>query len=81
MTSAERNWKQRIISAQLYYDIGQLKAAVVAFTGVLNTYPESEKADLYKLMIIKSDYRYAEMSIEEKQLSRFEQVITDCNDF
>ena len=68
-------------SAQLYYDLGQFRAAAVAFSSVLNSYPESSKADEYKLMIIKSYYRYAELSVEEKKQERFEQVINECNDF
>ncbi len=68
-------------SAQLYYDIGQFRAAGVAFTALLNGYPESMKGDEYKLMIIKSYYRFAEMSIEEKKVERYEQVITECNEF
>ncbi|MBS1621345.1 MAG: outer membrane protein assembly factor BamD [Bacteroidetes bacterium] len=68
-------------SAQLYYDLGQFRAAGVSFTGVLNNYPDSPKADEYKLMVIKSYFRYAEMSIIEKKKERFEQVINECNDF
>jgi outer membrane protein assembly factor BamD len=68
-------------SALLYYDIGQFRAAGVSFTALLNAYPESMKGDEYKLMIIKSYYRFAEMSIEEKKIERFEQVITECNEF
>lgn len=68
-------------SAQLYYDVGQFRAAGVSFTTLLNTYPESLKGDLYKLMIIKAYYRYAEMSVEEKKIERFEQVINECNEF
>jgi outer membrane protein assembly factor BamD len=68
-------------SAQLYYDLGQFRAAGVAFTTLLDSYPESMKADEYKLMIIKSYYRFAELSIEEKQLERYEQVISECNEF
>jgi outer membrane protein assembly factor BamD len=68
-------------SANLYFDLGQFRAAGVAFTALLNTYPESMKADEYKLMIIKSYYRFAEMSIEEKKVERYEQVITECNEF
>jgi outer membrane protein assembly factor BamD len=65
----------------LYFDIGQFRAAGVAFATLLNSYPESLKGDEYKLMMIKSYYRFAEMSIEEKKTERFEQVITECNDF
>lgn len=68
-------------SAQLYYDLSQYRAAGVAFTSLLNDYPESDKADEYKLMVIKSYFRFAEMSVEEKKAERFEQVITECNDF
>ncbi len=68
-------------SATLYYDMNQFRAAGVAFSTLLNSFPESEKADEYKLMIIKSYYRFAEMSIDEKKTERFEQVINECNEF
>jgi outer membrane protein assembly factor BamD len=68
-------------SAQLYYDLGQFRAAGVAFTALLDSYPESMKADEYKLMIIKSYYRFAELSVEEKQVERYEQVVSECNEF
>ncbi len=68
-------------SARLYYDMGQFRASGVSFTTLLNVYPESIIADEYKLMIIKSYYRFAELSVEEKKVERFEQVITECNEF
>ncbi|HKZ64997.1 MAG TPA: outer membrane protein assembly factor BamD [Chitinophagaceae bacterium] len=68
-------------SAKLYFDMGQFRAAGVSFTTLLNGFPESEKADEYKLMIIKSYFRFAEMSIEEKKPERFEKVINECEDF
>ena len=68
-------------AAVLYYDLGQFKAAGVTFTTLLNDYPESAKADEYKLMIIKSYFRYAQMSVEEKKPARFEQVINEYYEF
>jgi len=68
-------------SAQLYYELGQFRAAGVAFATLLDSYPESVKGDQYKLMIIKSYFRYAELSVEEKKVERFEQVIAVCNEF
>lgn len=68
-------------SAQLYYDIGQFRAAGVAFSTLMNVYPESLKGDEYKLMIIKAYYRFAEMSVEEKKVERYTQVVTQCNEF
>lgn len=68
-------------AAQLYYDLGQFRAAAVAFAEVLNNYPDSDKADQYKLMTIRSYYRYAELSVEDKKMERFEKVVEECNDF
>jgi outer membrane protein assembly factor BamD len=68
-------------SAELYYNLGQFKAAAIAFTTLMNNFPDSEKSDSYKILVIKSYYQYAIMSIDEKKLERFEQVITECNDF
>ena len=68
-------------SAQLYFDMGQYRAAGVAFSTLLNNYPESDKADEYKLMVIRSYFRFAELSIEDKKPERYEQVITECNEF
>lgn len=68
-------------SAELYYNVGQFKAAAIAFTNLMNNYPESVKSDSYKLQAIKSYYEYASLSIEEKKEERFQQVITECNDF
>ncbi|MES1226758.1 MAG: outer membrane protein assembly factor BamD [Bacteroidota bacterium] len=67
--------------AQLYFDLGQFRAAGVAFSSLLNAYPESLKADEYKLMIIRSYFKFAELSVEEKKPERYEQVITECNEF
>lgn len=68
-------------AAILYHDLGQFRAAGVTFTKLLNDYPESMRADEYKLWIIKSYYRFAEMSVEEKKVERFEQVVNECIEF
>jgi outer membrane protein assembly factor BamD len=68
-------------NAQLYYDLGYFRAAGVALNSLMNSYPDSEKSDQYKLLIIRADYQYALQSIEEKKEDRFEQVVTQCNEF
>lgn len=68
-------------AAQLYFDLGQFRAAAVAFNTMLNDYAESERAPVYKLMAIKSYFRFAEMSVEEKKAERFEKVIEEAADF
>ena len=72
--------KERM-AAQLYYDLGQFRAAGVAFTSLLGNFPDAQKGDEYKLMVIKSYFRFAELSIDERKAERFEQVISECNDF
>jgi outer membrane protein assembly factor BamD len=68
-------------AAQLYYDMGQFKAAAVAYNELLSAYPDAAKGDEYKLMSIKSYFRFAELSVEEKKSERFEKVVQECNDF
>jgi outer membrane protein assembly factor BamD len=68
-------------AAKLYYDLGQFRAAAVTFTTVSDNYPESNRADEYKYMAIRSYYRYAELSVVEKQTERFEKVIAECQEF
>lgn len=68
-------------SAQLYYDLSYYKAAAVAFATLIDDYPDSEKGDEYKLASIKAYYKYAEMSVPEKQEERFSKVVTECSDF
>lgn len=67
--------------AQLYYDLSEFRSSAIAFSNLLNNYPESVSADFYKMMIVKSCYKYAKMSISEKQEERFEKVITEYADF
>lgn len=68
-------------SAELYYNVGSFRAAAITFTNLLNHYPESKRADEYKLMVIKSYYQYALMSIETKLQERYGQVVSEYYDF
>lgn len=68
-------------AAALYYKLQQYRAAGLAFTDLLNDYPESALGDQYKLMSIKSYYQFAKLSIGEKQQERYEKVVTEYNDF
>ncbi len=47
----------------------------------MNNYPESTKGEDYKLAIVKSYYRFAKMSIIEKQTERYEKVVSEYEDF
>jgi outer membrane protein assembly factor BamD len=56
-------------------------AAGIAYSSLMNNFPDSEKREEYKLQVIKSYYLYARNSIDEKKAERYEKVITECNDF
>lgn len=68
-------------AAELYYNMGQYRAAAIAFTNLTNNYPESVKGEQYKLKIVKSYYKFAKQSILDKQVERFEQVTQEYEDF
>ena len=68
-------------AADLYYNLGQHRAAALSYTNLLNSYPESTRGDEYKLRILKSYYKFAKLSIVEKQIERYEKVIAEYQDF
>jgi outer membrane protein assembly factor BamD len=68
-------------SADLYYSMGHYRAAAIAYTSLVNSFPDTKKGDEYKLQAIKSYYLYAENSIEDKRAARYEQVVAEVNDF
>jgi outer membrane protein assembly factor BamD len=67
--------------AQLYYNLGQFRASGIAFNNLLNNYSESVKGEQYKLMVVKSYYKFAKLSVIEKQQERFEKVVIEYLDF
>ncbi len=68
-------------AAKLYYNLGQYKASGIAYTSLINNYPYSTSADSYKLAVIKSYYKYATLSIQERREERYIKVIAEVNDF
>ena len=68
-------------AAELYYNMGQYRAAAIAFTNLTNNYPESLKGEDYKLKTVKAYYKFAKLSYEEKQVERFEKVVAEYEDF
>ena len=67
--------------AELYYNLGQYRAAAIAFDALLNNYPESLKGDEYKLRAVKAYYKFAKLSIVDKQIERYEKVVSEYQDF
>jgi outer membrane protein assembly factor BamD len=73
--------EKELRGADLYFKVGQYRAAAICYNSLLNNYPESVNADKYKLQGIKAYYRFAKLSIADKQLERFEKVLTEYQDF
>lgn len=73
--------QKELRAADLYFKVGQYRAAALTYNSLLNNYPESPAADTYKLQSIKSYYKYAKLSIADKQSERFEKVISEYEDF
>ncbi len=68
-------------AAELYYNMGQFRAAAIAYTTLINNYPESMQGEEYMLKAVKSYYRFAKLSITDKQIERFEKVIDEYQYF
>ncbi|MES2892443.1 MAG: outer membrane protein assembly factor BamD [Bacteroidota bacterium] len=68
-------------AADLYFKVGQFRAAALAYSSLLNNYPESASGDKYKINVLRSYYRFAKLSVVDKQVERFEKVVTEYQDF
>lgn len=73
--------EKELRSADLYFKVGQYRAAAITYNTLLNSYPESASSDVYKMQTIKSYYKFARLSIVDKQIERFEKVIAEYQDF
>ena len=73
--------EKELRSADLYFKVGQYRAAAITYNSLLNSYPESASSDIYKMQTIRSYYKFAKLSIADKQLERYEKVITEYQDF
>ena len=68
-------------AADLYYKVGQYRAAALSYQTLLNNYPEAINGDEYLFLAIKSFYKFAKLSIQEKQIERYEKVTNVYQDF
>jgi outer membrane protein assembly factor BamD len=68
-------------AAELYFNLGNYKAAAISFESVAENFPDSKLADEYKYQTIKAFYKYAELSFEEKQEERYTKVLNECIEF
>jgi len=67
--------------AQLYFDLQQYQAAVHSFEGLLTEYPETERVQEVRFMIVKASFLLAEKSVYNKKQERFESTLNYANIF
>ncbi len=67
--------------ADLYFKLNDYKAARHTYQSVLKDYPDALEAERARFMIVKSDYKLAQNSIELTQIERFQDAVESYKDF
>ncbi len=79
-------------NAKLYYDLGSYfgnclgegnnyQACIVTAQNALKDYPYSNKREAFATLIMKGKFELAKMSVEEKQLERYQDAEDECYGF
>ncbi len=69
--------KKSFYNAQLYYKLGDYKAAIVALENVIVEYPNTEYREEVLYLIVKSNFLLADNSVLEKQQERYQATIDE----
>jgi outer membrane protein assembly factor BamD len=69
------------LSAKLYYDMKQYKAAVVALNNSLKEYANSKYREKMMYLKLNSLFQYAELSMATKQKERYQAALDDYYSF
>jgi len=69
------------LSAKLYYDMKQYKAAVVALNNSLKEYADTKYREEMMFLKLRSLYMYADLSQPQKQKERFQETLDDYYSF
>jgi outer membrane protein assembly factor BamD len=66
---------------QLYYNMSQYQAAIASFKKMLIDFPESERAENIRFLILKAEFDYAVHSIYDKRIERYAEAKLMYNDY
>lgn len=77
---------KQLQSAQLYYNLGtyggnNFQSAIIVAQNALKNYPYSIYKEQFDMLILKSRFKEAELSISEKQADRFRTVVDEYYTF
>ncbi|RPH73538.1 outer membrane protein assembly factor BamD [bacterium] len=73
----EKMMEKAYISAQLYYNLNNYKAAVVSLGNCLADFPDSKYREEIMFKLLKAKYLLAVNSIQSKQTERFQDAIDE----
>jgi outer membrane protein assembly factor BamD len=73
----EKLVEKSFISAKLYYDMSEYRAAITALKNSLNTFPDSKYREDQLYMILDSSYKLADNSIPSRRRERFQNTIDE----
>ncbi len=84
--------RKQYLAAKLYYNLGSYfgnctsggnnyEACIVTAQNALNDYPYTPMREDFAILIMKSKYELAQMSIESKRMQRFQDAEDECYGF
>jgi outer membrane protein assembly factor BamD len=68
--------KKAFDECNLYYDLKQYQAAITSFDNMLKDYPETQRAEEVRYIILQSNFNLAKNSIFEKKLDRYNETLS-----
>lgn len=77
----EKLVEKSYLTARLYFDLGNYKAAMVALRTSLSEYPDTKFREELMFLRLKSSYLLAENSILEKQQERYQAAVDEYYSF
>jgi outer membrane protein assembly factor BamD len=77
----EKLMEKSYLSAQLYYNLDNYKAAVVSLNNCLIDYPESKYREEIMFKLLRAKYLLAVNSVRSKQTERFQDTIDEYYSF
>ncbi|MBN1988945.1 MAG: outer membrane protein assembly factor BamD [Bacteroidales bacterium] len=73
----EKLMEKSYLSAKLYYNMSEYKAAIVALKNSLEEYPNTPHREEMLYLIVRSSYLLADNSVPEKRKERFQATIDE----
>jgi outer membrane protein assembly factor BamD len=73
----EKMMEKAYISAQLYYNLDNYKASVVALSNCLADFPESKYREEIMFKLLKAKYLLAVNSVQSKQMERYQDAVDE----